>query len=692
MTLPVTDFIVQRLLEFDPTFDVGSGVATTGLLIEPLSVVLQPIVDELTVVQATQSVLTILEAANPDSFAEDIVDAIASNVFVERDPGNIGSTVQRLRFFAPQAFSAPQGALVWLGASGQRYENSAPVSISNADMSLNQDGTLYYVDIPIVALEEGDTFNVDAGAIQAMEAQPIGVANTTNLYKITDGRNRETNTELIDRIKVAVTVRALVTGRGIIVTLTENFTSIVEILPIGFGAPEMMRDIVYNVHIGGDVDVWVKTASVSSGQKDILGLQVDTSRRRAIASTVALIRQGVLYDLGRSSIDRTDGPPTVTTIDGAVTYKEGVDYFLDDVNGTIARPPGSSIFHIEEDGALGQMLAGQKQLTHTTNATFFQNVRAGMILTVLGPAPVMGRYTIKRLLNAATVEIYGGFPAVSSGVSFQIDDLLSVAYEYNPVTVDLLQAPRSPGLANYTITDVPILQVSAVQKLDPLTLQPTGALYNNRGGFGAGAFGAGAFGVGTAADYQLRVPDPTLRFSIRESNYIEFQQSFAGQSARVLYDYDASVPVLQAFCDDPENQTEAASLLVRRFVPVYVDGLEPVVYTIPAASQATALSETDMLAKIVAFINGLSEGQALEASDVVDLLYNNGADEVDIDPLLKLRGAIQHQDGAVEFISPDARGILTIPSLPIPDPSSRPLSERIARFLARNLTVTRLVV
>ncbi len=58
MTLPVTDFIVQRLLEFDPTFDVGSGVATTGLLIEPLSVVLQPIVDELSVVQATQSVLT----------------------------------------------------------------------------------------------------------------------------------------------------------------------------------------------------------------------------------------------------------------------------------------------------------------------------------------------------------------------------------------------------------------------------------------------------------------------------------------------------------------------------------------------------------------------------------------------------------------------------------------------------------
>ena len=257
MTLPVTDLIVQRLLEFDATFDVGSGVATTGLLIEPLSVILQPIVDELTVVQATQSVLTILESSNPDSFPEDIVDAIASNVFVERDPGSIGSTVERLRFFEPQPFSAPKGALVWLGPTGQRYANSEPVSVSKAEMALNQDGTLYYIDVPIVALEEGDAFNVDAGTIADMEARPIGVANTTNLFKVADGRTRETNTQLIDRIKVAVTVRALVTGRGIIVTLTENFTSIVEILPVGFGEPEMQRDIVYNVHIGGNVDVWV---------------------------------------------------------------------------------------------------------------------------------------------------------------------------------------------------------------------------------------------------------------------------------------------------------------------------------------------------------------------------------------------------------------------------------------------------
>ncbi len=98
-----------------------------------------------------------------------------------------------------------------------------------------------------------------------------------------------------------------------------------------------------------------------------------------------------------------------------------------------------------------------------------------------------------------------------------------------------------------------------------------------------------------------------------------------------------------------------------------------------------------MLAKLVTFINSLAEGQNLEASDLVDLLYNNGADEVDLEPLMKLRGAIQHQDGSVEYIQPDRRGILSVPSLPIPDPSPRPLSPRIARFIANDLTVKRAI-
>src|SRR5207253_6407155 len=124
---------------------------------------------------------------------------------------------------------------------------------------------------------------------------------------------------------------------------------------------------------------------------------------------------------------------------GAVpTYREGVDYQVADTTGLISRPPGSTVFHLEEVAARGQILPGQKQLTHS-DLTFFQDVRAGMILTVVGPASAAGRYTIKRQVDAGTIEIYGQFPVAVDHVNFQVDDLLSVKYEYNPVTIDLRQ-------------------------------------------------------------------------------------------------------------------------------------------------------------------------------------------------------------------------------------------------------------
>ena len=689
MSLPITAFIVQRLLEFDPTFDVGSGVATSGLMIEPLSVVLQPVVDELTVVQATQSILTILESAAPDLFPEDVVDAIASNFIVSRRPGQIGSTTQRMRFFEPQAFSAPQRVLIWRGQSSLRYTNSEPVQISRAEMALNQDGSLYYVDIPVVATDQGSDYNADPNTITTMESAPVGLASTGNLFRVSDGVSRETNTQLISRIKVAVTVRALVTGRGIIVTLTENFTTIVEVQPIGFGAPEMMRDIVYNVHIGGDVDVFVRGSALAATQQDIINLKVDASRLASQVTSMTLLEQDIGYFIGWAAIDRTLRAPTVKSIDGFVLYAEGHDYALDDLNGILSRAAGSTIFHLSESSNGGAVISA-KRLRHTIMSSFFQNVRAGMILTVTGPSGVAGRYTIKSQIASDTVEIYGTFPVASqSNVNFQVDDLLRIEFDYNPVSIDVVATPRSTGRAGYTISNVPLMRIAAMEVLDPITLQPTGAVFNVKGGYGAGGYGQGIYGQGSQSDYRLVVTDPTARFSAKESNYVEFLQSNVGMSVRVSYLYDTDIPALQAFVEDPQNRTEAASLLVRHFVPIYVESQQAIVYTIKASTLATAPT-VDVVAALVAdLVNNVVEGASLELSDIVDLLYNNGADEVDLDGLQALRGELHHQDGTVEYLLPTPKGLLTIPNAPITDPSQRPLSQRIARFISGTINLTR---
>lgn len=691
MALPVRDFVIQRLLEYDPSFDAGAGVATTGLMIDPLSVILQPIIDELTIVQISQSILSILETDDPDSFPEDIVDGLASNVYVERNPGEISSDVQRIRFFEPIDFSAQKGVLVFRGAGGQRYTNSESVTVTSAEVSLNQEGTLFFVDIPIIALEEGDDFNVAAGSITVMESEPIGTANVANLFGMEQGRNRETNTELIDRIKVAVTVRALVTGRGIIVTLTETFTTIVEITPIGFGDDEMMRDIVFNVHIGGNIDVYIKTPDFTEASFDVFGLEIDTTRQKAANSTATLFVVDQAYSLSRAPVDRTNVDPVVKRVDGGVVYTEGAldDYVIDDANGNIARTASSTIVHLAIFN--GDIAVDQKTLT---KVGAFTDALPGMTITITTPGSVAGKYSIKEKLSDDSIKIYGLFAVGSlvGVVDFTVDEVLSISFEYNPVTIDVIKESRSAARDLFTIVDVPFMLIDSVEVLDPLSGEPTGELLDSIGGYGSGGYGLGGYGVGGGADFKLVVTIPTFRHSELEDNYIEFSSTHLGRSVRVNYQHASAIPPIQAFMDDRDEQNQCASLIARHYIPIYIDSTKAIIYDIDVADEIGAISVDEMLVIVDDFVDGVDEGADLQASDLVDVLYDNGAVRVDLGTMESLRGEVHNHDGSVIFALPASDGSISIPDDPIPDPTDKPLSTRIARFRARGISLTRNVV
>jgi len=695
MTLPVAELIVQQLLEYDPTYDVGGGVATTGLMIDPLSVILQPIINELTAVQSNQSILTILEQSDPDAYPEDIVDGLASNVYVERLQGEIATTTQRVRFFEAQDFSSAQGILVFRSSTGKRYLNASAVSITEAEMSLNIDGSLVYVDIPITALDAGTDFNVAAGDITQMEAEPSGVANTANLYDVEDGRSRETNTELIDRIKVAVTVRALVTGRGIIVTLTENFTTIVEIQPVGFGDAEMMRDIVYNVHIGGNVDVYVKTATLSEDYTDsVLGLPVDATRRVSTMTTIAAVDPGpVSYSILKYPVDRTDVDPVVATIDGFSIFTETADYTISDTTGAFTRVAGGSIPSISGSG-VDFSITDSKTLEDVGAGASFATARRGMVLTISAPASVAGTYTVKEYISDDELTIFGTFPGVVwpvASVSWALDENLTVSFEYNPIAIDIIETVRSSARTGYTIVDVPVMDIDTVAVLEPISGEPTGELLNGLGGYGAGTYGTGGYGVGSEADYRLVVAEPTLRFSQQEDNFIEFTLDYLGYSVRVSYLHASAIEAIQDFVDDEQNRTEAADLLVRHFNPAYVETVEPITYQIAASSESTGTTLAEMKALLMTFINGIDSGDDLEASDIVDLLYDNGAVQVDLDPLLAMRAVLHHHNGETEHLLMSDAGIVAMPAASTTDPTDRPISPRIARFIVRDMDLSRTI-
>jgi hypothetical protein len=677
MALSVTDFVVERLLEFDPTFDTGGGIATTALMINPLSVILQPLRDELDEIQANQSILSVLESDSPDDFDEEIVDALASNVIIDRNTGSVSSGTVRIRFFSAQDVDIGTGLASFLDAAGNRYFNVNPISITAAEMGLNIDGSLFYVDVPVESEEEATAGNLEIGGIQSFENEPANVANVTNLAKFSNGLDRETNTELIDRISVAVTVRALVTGRGIITTMTDNFSSIQEINPRGMGDPEMQRDIVFNVHVGGHTDVWVKTPEFSELNFDVLSVAIDTTRRARAKSSLVLETTSAT-SLRHSSIDRTDFTPTAVSSDGFITFIEGAlnDFTMDDSAGTVTRIATGNILH--ETGVTGPY----SELTDgiASNAKILADsgipwtlVRPGMQLKITAPASVAGTYYIKTAVSTQ-LTIFGTFPdsgASVGAVTWQVDDIVTFDYEYNPIAIDIIQTARSSARTDFTITDVPMMKLKTIEELDPSTL--------------------GAFGVGTAADYVLRVITPNLRYSVQEDNYIDLVTGFLGFNLRVTYDTSVEIATYQTFIDDAQNRVEAAELVAKHFIPVFVNTTAGGITYRVKASNTSALSAAAVQTAVDSLIENTAIKTDIELSDIVDLLYNSGADQVDLN--FGLQGEIHHTDGTIEFVDNTAEGVLVIPNnLPTDDSltdTDKPLSNEIAHFISGTLTLTR---
>jgi hypothetical protein len=369
-----------------------------------------------------------------------------------------------------------------------------------------------------------------------------------------------------------------------------------------------------------------------------------------------------------------------------------VDYDLDDATGLISRTVGSSIFHAS---ATGVTVTTSNNLLKTGA---FVGARAGMILTIDTPSLVAGTYTIKTVVDASNVLIYGTFPSAAllalpvASVDFIIDDNLIVSYEYNPASVDVIKAVRSAARTDFTITDVPLMYIDSIEILDPLSGEPTGALLSGAGGYGVGGFGSGGFGAAPSGGYSFVVVEPTLRHSDLEDNFIEFSESALGLSVRINYQYASAIPPIQAFMDDRNNQSTTASLVARHFIPVFVDTTSPLIYEIPASTSATALSADEMTDLIKGYIDDIDAGNPLEVSDLIDVLYDNGATRVDLAALSSLRSEIHNHDGSVVFASVDSTGSIKIPSNEIPDPTDKPLSPRIARFRARNISLQRNLV
>jgi hypothetical protein len=277
--LPVADFLTARLKEYDSTFEVRKGTGFAQLFINPMQFLMQPMVDEAAELVIAQSFLRILQQPDPDTFSEEAVDSLASNFYVTRNPGAVSGGIARVYYSATVDREWPANGTIFTGENNKIYTNPAVFSITAAAMSVNIENGSYYYDIPVISEELGEDTELAIAGLVSLDNDP-DVLTVANLVAFTGGSSKETNKELIERVRKSIAVRDLVTGKGFSSIMFENFVgTLTELQAIGFGDVEMMRDIVYNTHIGGKIDGYFKTNKILPGYKTFAGLLPDFTRQ-----------------------------------------------------------------------------------------------------------------------------------------------------------------------------------------------------------------------------------------------------------------------------------------------------------------------------------------------------------------------------------------------------------------------------
>jgi hypothetical protein len=179
---------------------------------------------------------------NPNALTTSSAADLASNFFVTRAEATYSTVPVRMYFSKPGRITlfVDNSART---TTGLKFLPATAIQITAEDLEAHRSGNLYYIDALFVAEKPGVGYEIPVNAIYTVDGVP-GLVRATNLTASSSAANTETNDQLVTRILEGISDRSLVTERGISSSITEDLPEVAEVQVIGFGDPEMERDIL----------------------------------------------------------------------------------------------------------------------------------------------------------------------------------------------------------------------------------------------------------------------------------------------------------------------------------------------------------------------------------------------------------------------------------------------------------------
>jgi len=184
-----------------------------------------------------------------DTWTEDEADAFAAKFFQPRAEGEFAVTNARIYFDEKKDIEITTDTRFTANNGGQ-YRAVQPGFISKSSFSRSSERfALYYVDVPIIAVSKGSSFNVDANEISQINNQNFTYKSVGNPLPAISGVKHETNLDYIKRLQYTINDKSLMNKRSVFARLPEFFPSIRSIYVSGANDKYMLRDLVSGLDI-----------------------------------------------------------------------------------------------------------------------------------------------------------------------------------------------------------------------------------------------------------------------------------------------------------------------------------------------------------------------------------------------------------------------------------------------------------
>jgi len=259
-------FLEAYLTARIPDADFSPGSANRDITIKAIAYVFAYLEAERQAVRKRQSLreLAVLEA---DESVDDAVDALLSNWYLTRKTGGVTRTPAVLHFSrSTDVTLTPTTRFFKSSTRAFTPDITLPTVYPASDLRPSWDAngvvTGYTLNVSFVAQETGANYNIAPGRFVSADTFNPFFLYAENTVEGAGGYDKETTAALLERAPTALAVRNLVNERSIATVLRELFNPR-RVLTVGFGDPEMTRDLAaeavsgLRMHTGGHTDIYL---------------------------------------------------------------------------------------------------------------------------------------------------------------------------------------------------------------------------------------------------------------------------------------------------------------------------------------------------------------------------------------------------------------------------------------------------